>query len=383
MCLLHIHAALRQKRGGGVRILRNHILIEFLNPFFLCLGALVFILLLGRGFVQMADLIFNKNVDIFLVFQLLFFSFPFLLVFVIPMSVLMATLLAFGKLSSDNEITALRVSGIGLSKVMTPLFPVVIILCLFSYLLSDQVASISHFACRRLMGQIGIESPAAALEEGTFIKKFKNFIIFIYEIDKNKLKGIRIYQPQEGRPTRTIIAQKGELVSIPEKNVIKLRLIHGTSDEPDPRDPAKLYKLNFKTYDLPLNISGLKENEELSKKPKDMSTKELKNEIDRLGDSGIKATYPLSAEIHSKIAMSLSSLTLLLIGISLGITTKRHDKSMSFGLGLTVIGIYWFLLIGGNGLAQKGIVHPFVAMQFANFIVGGAGLILLFKKVKN
>jgi len=365
-----------------MHILRNHILLEFMGPFIFCLLSLIFFLLMGRGFVQMADLIFNKSVDAFLIIKLLFFSFPFLLTFVIPMSVLIASLLMFGKLSFDNEIMAIRASGVSILKIVKPLFVVVILLCLSSLLLSDRVASTSHYMYRRILTQIGLESPAAALEEGTFIKRFKNFVIFIYEIDKNKLKGVRIYQPQEGKPTRTIIAQKGELISIPEKGIIKLRLIHGTSDEPDPKDPARLYKLNFKTYDLPLNVTEIKNAQELGKKPKDMTIKELKDEIARLGEEGITATYPLSAEIHNKIALAFSSLPFLLIGIPLGITARRAEKSISFGISLVLMTLYWILLIGGKGLAQKGLVPPFLALQFSNFVVGGAGLFLFVKLVR-
>ena len=299
------------------------------------------------------------------------------------MSVLLATLLAFGKLSFENEIMAIRASGISVIKIITPLVTITVVLCLACLLLSDKVASSSHYTYRKLLTQIGIESPQAALEEGTFIKKFKNFIIFIYEIDKNKLKGVRIYQPQEGKPTRTIIAQKGELISIPEKNIIKLKLIQGTSDEPDPKDPSKLYKLNFKTYDLPLNISGLKDTEDVGKKPKDMTIRELRDEIERLGKEGIQATYPLSTEIHNKIALSLSSLAFLLISIPIGITTKRGGKSVNFGIGLVLMTFYWVLLIAGKTLAQKGMIPPLIALEFSNVAIGGYGCLLLMRLAKN
>ena len=360
-----------------MKILRDHFLKEFLAPFFFGLGTLLFLFLLGRGLVQMADLIFNKNVDLWLILQLLFFSLPFVLIFIIPIAVLVASILSFTRLSHDNEIMAVRTSGVGLIKVVTPLLCFVILLCLFSFILSDRIASVSHYTYRVLLTRMGIENPSAALEEGTFIKKFKNFVIFIYEIDHNKLKGIRIYQPQEGRPTRTIIAQKGELLSIPESNTIQLKLIHGTSDEPDPKDPAKLYKLNFKTYNLPLNISEIKSSKDLGKKPKDMTIRELKEEIRRLGEEGIRATYPLSAEIHNKIALALSSLAFVLVGIPLGITTRRNEKSVSFGASLVLTTLYWILLIGGKALAQRGLVPPFLALQISNLVVGGFGIFLL------
>jgi lipopolysaccharide export system permease protein len=273
---------------------------------------------------------------------------------------------------------------VSLAKVTRPLFVLVLTLSLCTLLLSDKIASASHYNYRLLLAKIGLENPAAALEEGTFIKRFKNFVIFIYEIDKNKLKGIRIYQPQEGRSARTITAQKGELISVPERGIIKLKLIHGTSDEPDPKDPSKLYKLNFKTYDLPLNVADIKESDKTpGKKPKDMTIRELETEIERLGEAGIKATYSLSTEIHNKIAMALSPLTFLLIGIPLGITTRRGDRSMSFGLGLVVMTAYWTMLIGGRALAQKGMAPPLLCMEFSNVVIGMIGLFLFRRLAKN
>ena len=166
--------------------------------------------------------------------------------------------------------------------------------------------------------------------------------------------------------------------------MIKLKLIHGVSDEPDPKDPAKLYKLNFRSYDLPLNMSNVKQaNEGLSKKPKDMMIRELKDEIDRLGKEGIKATYPLSAEIHNKIAISFSSLAFLLIGIPLGITTRRSEKSISFGISLGLMTLYWMLLIGGKTLAQKGMAPPFMALQFSNIFIGSIGILLFYRLAKS
>lgn len=366
-----------------MRILRNHLLGEFLFPFVGALLSFVFVFLLGRGVVQMADLIFNKSVDILLVSKMLLYSLPFILIFLIPMAVLVSTLLTFGKLSHDNEIMVVRASGVSILKMVKPLLVFIFVLCLFSLILSDKIASVSHYKYRLVLQQVGMESPGAALEEGTFIKRFKNFVIFIYEIDKNKLSGIRIYQPQEGRPTRTIIAEKGELVSIPEKGLIKLRLINGTSDEPDPKDPSKLYKLNFKTYDLPLNISALKESETLGKKAKDMTIYELRSEIERLGEIGIVATYPLAAEIHNKIALAFSSFAFILIGIPLGITSRRSEKSISFAISLVLMVTYWVLLIGGKALAQKGLAPPFLALQFSNFFIGGIGLFFFAKLLKN
>lgn len=362
-----------------MKILRDHVLKEFFWTFGSALVSLIFIFLLGRGLVQMADLIFNKDLDALVVAQLLGLTLPFLLTFVIPMAVLVATLLCFGKLSSENEVNAVRAGGVGLMRLSTPLFAAVSVICLVSFLVTDKVASASHYEYRKLLTRIGLSNPAAALEEGTFIKKFDNFVIFIYEIHGSTLKGVRIYQPQPGKVTRTIVAEQGELIWQPGSNMIMIRLIHGTSDEPDPKDPSRLYKLNFKTYDLPLNVPIEGATQEPGKKPKDMTVKELSDEIRRLGKAGIKATYPLSAEIHNKIAMSCSSMAFLLIGIPLGIRAKRSERSIGLGIALALMTLYWLLLIAGKALAQKGMAPPVLSLQFSNLIVGGTGLTLLLR----
>ena len=138
-----------------MKILRDHILQEFLTPFIFCLLSLLVVFFLGRGFVQMADLVFNKNVNIFLILKLLFFSFPFILTFLIPMSVLVATLLAFGKLSFDNEIMAIRASGISMKQIIRPLIALTAVLCLLSFLLSDRIASSRPFGFCRGLGRGG------------------------------------------------------------------------------------------------------------------------------------------------------------------------------------------------------------------------------------
>ena len=99
-----------------MKIVRDHILSEFLSPFLSSVIGLLSMFLLGRGIIQMADFIFNKSVDAWLIAQLMFYTMPFMLIFVIPMSVLVATLLTFRKLSTDNELTALKASGVSLSK---------------------------------------------------------------------------------------------------------------------------------------------------------------------------------------------------------------------------------------------------------------------------
>jgi len=358
-----------------MKILRRYILKELAGPFFFSFVIFTFAMLTGN-LIKLADLVINKGVDFFSICKLFFYMLPWLFTFTVPMSVLTATLLTFGRLSSDNEITAMKASGISLYRLVFPLVIVGLIVSLISYELNDWILPRLRFESRKLVAQIGVKNPTAYLEAGTFIKAFKNYIVFIYGIEKNKLTNIRIYQPQEGRPTRTIIAARGEITYIPEKDAIRLKLMNGTSDEPNPKDPNNFYKLNFKTYYMTLDLRQGRELK-IEKKKSDMSIAELKKEMKKLAAEGINPA-PLLIEIHKKISYSFSSLVFVLIGVPLALMARRGEKAIGFGLSLLVIVAYYILLLGGEALAIKGVLFPALGIWLPNIIFGAIGPALIF-----
>jgi lipopolysaccharide export LptBFGC system permease protein LptF len=190
---------------------------------------------------------------------------------------------------------------------------------------------------------------------------------------------VRIYEPQgENNPPRTIVAKKGEFIYLPEKKILKLKLVEGTSDEPDPNNPINFYKLNFKNYFMTLNLSQAQGKEKPEKKPKDMTIPELNAEISKLKKEGIDPA-PLVTEINEKIALAFSCFIFILLGIPLATITKRREKSINFGMAFLIVGVYYLLLIGSEALGLQGIINPQIAMWFPNIVLGASGTILLFR----
>jgi len=356
-----------------MRVLRDYILHEFFHSFVLSIVVFTFVLLIGNV-IQVANLIINKGVDIVSVIKLFLYLVPWLLSFTLPMAALTAVILTFGRFSSDGELVAMKASGIGLSRISFPILLVGLLFSLAAFVINDQISPNASFASRKVIKEIGIKSPAAYLEEGTFVRGFENYVIFIHEIRGNKLKNIRIYQPQEGKPTRTIIAEAGEINSYPEKNVIELRLFNGTSEEPSPTDPDSFYKLNFKTYFMTLDLNKVFQRERIQKKVREMTIKELGAEIRRDVSQNINPA-PLVVEIYKKINMSLASFVLILIGIPLGIRAHRSERSIGFGISLILFAIYWALLLGGIAISLKGTVPPYIGVSLANIIFLVAGVL--------
>ncbi|MDD5408759.1 MAG: LptF/LptG family permease [Candidatus Omnitrophica bacterium] len=363
-----------------MKILRNYILREFFAPLLLSLGVLTFVMVLIGNLKRIADLVINKGVDFFSVLQIFIYLTPYIVTYTLPISVLVAVLLALGRLSSDNEIIAIRSSGVSLLKLIMPLLIISIILSLGLVLFNDQAASYAHFAYRKTLKEMGIKNPTAAFEEGVFIDTFPKYILFIYHVDqkKNRMNNIRIYEPQgEDKPTRTIVAKAGEFISIPDKNIVKLKLIDGTSDEPDPENPTNFYKLNFRTYFMNLDMGQMQE-KVVDKKYKEMTIRELKEEAKKLKKEGISPA-PLITKINEKVALAFSCFVFMLLGSSLGIITRRREKSINIGIAVLIIICYYPLLIGAEALAIEGHLPAGIALWIPNIIFAGIGSYLTYK----
>ena len=360
-----------------MKILRNYFLKEFISPLFLALGVLTFVMLLGN-LIKLTDLVINKGVNIFSISKLFLFMMPYLLTYTLPIASLTAVLLSLGRLSSDNEIIAIRASGINLFSLILPLLIMGLILSLILVIFNDRVIPYAHFATRKTLVDVGIKNPTAALEPGVFINSFQKYVLFIYRIEGNKLFNVRIYEPQENKPTRTIVAKQGEFIAIPEKNMIKLKLVEGTSDEPDPKNPTSFYKLNFKTYFMSLNLNQAQDKSQMRKKPKDMTIQELRKEAGKLKSEGIDPT-PLFTEINEKTALAFSCFAFILLGSSMAIITRRREKAINFGIAFLIVGIYYLMLIGSEALSLQGYISPGIAMWMPNIILGGLGAFLTYR----
>ncbi len=344
----------------------------------MALGVLTFVMILGN-LVKIANLVINKGVDIYTVSKLFLFMMPYLLTYTVPLAALTAVLLSLGRLSSDNEIIAIRSSGVNLFSLILPLLVVGLILSLILVVFNDRVIPYALFASRKTMIEVGIKNPAAALEQGVFINSFDKYILFIYHIDQNKLGNVRIYEPQgENKPTPTIVAKKGEFIAIPEKNMVKLKLMDGTSDEPDPQNPSNFYKLNFKTYFMSLNLAQMQDKDKIGKKFKDMTIKELRQEIKRIKREGIDPA-PLITEINKKITLAFSCFVFMLLGSSLAIITRRREKSINFAMAFVIAGLYYLLLMGSEALSLQGYISPSIAMWLPNILLGTIGAILTYR----
>lgn len=349
-----------------MRTIRNYILRESLLPFFLSLSVLTCVFLLGN-LIRLTDLVINKGVSLHAVGKMFLLYIPMLLGYTLPIACLTTIILTFSRFSADNEILAMRASGIHLQKLLLPLFTLGLIISLFSIILNERIIPFAYYEQRRILKDISAKNPAAVLEAGSFINAFKGQILFIYRIEGNRLYNVRIYQPQpDGKPTRTIIAKAGEFASVPGQDQIKLKLIDGTSDEPNFENPQSFYKLNFKNYFMTLDLSK-DENQNVDKKPKGMTLSELKEKIQGYKDISIDSS-PLIAEYHRKITWSFSSLIFILLGFPIAVITHRREKTANIALAIFCAALYYLISLGCEALSVQNIAPPAITMWAPNIL---------------
>lgn len=366
-----------------MKLLRKYTLRELVAPFFGSLLVFTFIFIVGN-LVKLADLIINRGVNVLDVLKVVAFLMPRLLSFTIPTSTITSILLVFGAMSQNNEIIAMKASGINVFRMLMHVIMVGMVISVCSLFLNDQILPKAHYEYRKALKSVVVKKPLAYIQPGRFIKQFDDYIIFIREIDGNQLKNITIYEPQEDKPTRTIIAESGEVISDEVNKTLSLKLYNGTSDEPNPKDPSVFYKLDFETFILPPFSLG--EHDHVAKKTKDMSIDELYHKMNReLQGIGKPTKHQremlarLKSEIHKKVAFSFAPLIFTIIGIPLALLTRRGETVISFGLALLVISVYYIMFTWAQTAAIKGGFEPWLAMWLPNILMGATGLGLMRK----
>ncbi len=345
-----------------MRILRNYILIECIQPFTLSISVLTSVFLLGY-LPQLANKVINNGVSITAMSKVFLYYIPILLGYTLPIACLITVILALGQMSSENEILAMRASGIHLFRLLIPLLVVGVALSLVVYILNDRVIPESYEAQTSILQETGSQDPSAMLEPGSFINAFDKYIIFIYRMEGDLLFGVRIYEPAPSKPTRTIIAEQGEFVHVPGKDQLMLKLINGSTDEPDVTNPNSIYKLNFQTSFITMDLS--KKGVKSEKKSKAMTMDELYRKIKALRKLSIDPA-PLVAEYQRRIAWSLSPLIFILLGFPFAAITHRRAKSANLLYALLFAAPYYILSLACQGLASQNVFNPVVLMWAPN-----------------
>jgi lipopolysaccharide export system permease protein len=337
--------------------------------------------------LRLMELIVNKGVDVGTILSLVAYLLPSILVLTVPMAVFLAAVVTFGRLSSDNELTALKTGGYSLLRLSAPVAVFsVAAWALASWLIITALPA-GNQAFRVSMFEIVRTKASVGLREKIFNDDFDGLVIYINSIPPTGnpvMEGIFISdaRPEKRQPPGepiTIVAERGWLVSDRATDRIVFRLENGGMHLVS-RDFTTYQHSNFRTHDLQLNIGDdAGESLSLPKGLREMTLGELRAKSAEYRRLGVPQSAPL-VEIHKKFSIPFAALILGFLGVAMGVLFRRGEKLSSFVMSLAVAIVYYVFLLAGEPLGKQGRLSPFWAMWSANFFFGGATA-LLFRKV--
>jgi len=360
-----------------MKVLHRYIITEFIPPAILAFFLFTFILIMETIFDSI-NLLISKGVSPSSFLQLLGYALPSIMVYSIPVAILAGSLLCFGRLSSDNEITAIQASGLSLYTIFFPVIVLSLIVSILMVPFNEKIAPRSHNQFRRLYYQIVHKNPVLKLEERTFLE-IRDYRLYVEKIKqkKGKLSGIIMYEmKKEGFPT-LITAQSGNMITNKDRAVF--RLYDGTIQQKDKDDPNRYRITYFKNYNISLDLGQAMPAK--AKRIRQMEKSELLKEMERLKRDNIP-TYSLEVEYHERRSLAFAASVFCLIGIPLGIRARQRGKSIGFGLSLLLFLLYYFLLVGGITLGEKGITPPMLSVWIPNLTIGTVGAWMIYRTVK-
>ena len=283
-------------------ILQRYVLKEHLFPFLMGFSVVTFLLTMDLLFDYL-DLLIGKGIPAFIVLQLFVYGLGWMIALSIPCAILVATLMTFGRLSQDNEINAMRSSGVNLFSIMLPPLTAAIIVSLMLALFMNFVLPNSNHAFANLLMDISRKRPAAQIKEGVFIDDFEGYSMLINKLDDRtgKMSNVTIYDFHTGSVPTTIFAKRGKLSFSEDKNVLTLYLQDGEIHEvPDPTEPRKYRRLVFKTHVINItNAYGqLERSNRQVRGEREMSVSGLTERIKQLSVQEKAVMRSLVPELH-------------------------------------------------------------------------------------
>jgi len=408
-----------------MKILSRYILKEHAGPFTLAVIVITFIMLLDRV-LDLLNLIITKHLDLWTTTRVFVLSLPFMLALAIPMAVLVATIMAFGRLSSDNEITAFKASGINIYSMMKPVVIGAMLISLFMIYFNDHILPESNYALKNLLIKISARRPTSELKPGLFTElKDYNFYFHDKTEDGEQYNDIVIYDKSNGNYPRTISADYGKIDLYNGGNSLNATLYNGLIHEISNDDPEDYTTIVFKEYqikipDLGIGVSeahlaqrgdremssyhmkehikevDVKRQEKLAdlnkytaalaalnEDPKSEDDKE-RNKLKHLIEVNKQRVYSMNreiskyqVEIDKKYSIAFACLVFILIGAPVGMMTRTNSVGMSFIVSSLVFVVYYVSLFAGEELADKMIISPFIGMWISNIIFTIVGIYLV------
>ena len=358
-------------------ITNRYLLKDMLAPFGINMLVFTFLFLMTQ-MVEITNWIVNYSLDFLDVLTMIFFTLPWFLMFIIPMSVMMAILLTFLRLSSDNEIVALKSCGLSIYRLLPP----VLLFAALGSLLTGFITLYAVPHSRAHMEEMALRMAASnvdiGLKERTFNTAFNKVMLYVSKIDtqNKKLLDIFIEDNRQADVVSTVVAPEGKLFSEPENFTFHLLLSNGTIHQTNLKERSAT-SIQFDTYKISLDLSKeMDDLEDREKHREEMSIAELRQYVKESAEKD-EDYYKARIVLQRRFSIPVACLTMGLLAFPLGMQSKTAKRSFGLILCLFFFLLYYVLLTAGYAFGEDGTLAPEIGMWLPNVTMGSIGILFL------
>ena len=365
-----------------MRTLQLYLLRQILASLVLTVAVFTFVLLLANVVKEVIGLLMSGQATVLVVVQAIGLLIPFVLVFALPLGMLTATLLVFRRLGADNELTAVRASGVSLLVWSTPVIALSFVLSLLCAWINMDLAPRCRAAYKTLLSQAALQTASLGPAEGRFTR-VGNHIIYVGKRHGALLQDVMLFENKDGQKIREVRAARGELLQ--ETNLFRLKLFDAqVLERTSERWETRGYMAEI---ELPLSLERLSRSSSVS--VKHMGFAQLLEErriwrqqlgaLPHSASSGFRSTTPIDVQIHRQISFSFACVAFTLVGIPLGVRSHRKETNLGVAIALGLLLVYYSFFILGMALDTRPEFLPHFILWLPNFLFQGAGICLLWR----
>ena len=351
------------------------------------------VLVLGRVFKDLLEMLVNHSVPLEFILTFMAYILPFSLTFTIPWGFLTAVLLVFGKMSAENELIALRSSGISIPRICLSVLGLSILFVGICLWINVDVAPRAQVKMKDALYDIATNNPLAMFSSDKVISEFPGRKIYVEHNEGAELRNILVYEmDDESFPIRVVFARRGVLLTDPAHSQLLLNLFEAQYEERNGDDPTNLMKISLgntaQETTFPISLQELYDKAKKKKGLSTMTVTELqqrltKQQAEKVPQADQKQqASELSAartEMSKRFSFSLASFAFALIGVPLAITAHRKETTAGFLISLVVAFVYFIFILVADAVKENPRAHPELLIWLPNVLFIGLGLWLFYK----
>ncbi len=368
-----------------MKIIDRYVGLNVVSTAFFGVVVLSLVLVLGNLFKQLLDvLINNPDVPITTVLAFMALVLPFSLTFTIPWGFLTALLLVFGRISADNELIALKASGVSIPRICIPVFLLAIILTGICFWINIDIAPRAEMQMTKAVVDIATSNPAALFRADQVVSQFPDRRIYVGGKDGDRLENLIVFElDQDNKPTKMVHAKEGVLTPDPQNSRLLLKLYNARFEERDKNEPGDLTKIRqgitVTEGVFPISLENFYKEYLSGRRLSSYTLPELREYMAKGADGKM---LEATVEYNKRFSTSLACLAFALIAIPLGITTHRKETSAGFALSLSVAFTYFFFIIMADTFRGNASAYPAVLIWVPNVLFIALGSFLFWRLTK-